>query len=477
MPVPPTLVTKLVCALALLGLCLSAAAEPLPDAIAKTIGRFKVPMDAISIVVQDVDSAAPILVHNPDVPRNPASSIKLLTTFVALAVLGPTYTWPTKMYAGGATKDGVLYGDLYLKGFGDPFLVVEDFWKMLGDLRGSGIHTIKGDLVIDESHFAVPPINPGAFDNQPFRLYNVQPSSTLVNFKAIEFQFSHAGDGKRVRIRTNPEMPNLQIANRIAVKNGKCRGYQLGISMQIPEPDVADRVVFSGAFPSGCRRHSMHRTALTHASYAFGTFQRLWTHWGGTIEGGFRSGIVPKRRPLVVWRSRPLADVIRPLNKWSNNVMTRSLLYSLGAAEFSPPHTSDQGIEVVRGYLEKNEIDHASLVLDNGSGLSRNARASAKFMTDLLRHAWHHPYMPEFVSSMSLNGLDGTTRKRFKGKAEAGKMHLKTGRLDDVAAIAGYVHADSGRTYSVTLLINGRNVHLGPGIEIQNALLAWAYRQ
>lgn len=464
-------------ALLLVAIHIAAPAEALPEAIGKAIKSYKVPEDAISLVVQDLDSDVPAINLNPLTPRNPASSIKLLTTFVALDVLGPTYTWPTKLYASGPVSEGVLKGDLVLKGYGDPFLVVEEFWKMLGDLRAMGVHTITGDLVVDDSHFTVPDSDPGAFDGQPFRLYNVVPNAALVNFKAIEFQFFKAKDGKSVDIRMNPHMPNVKITNNLTVRQGKCAGYNYGISMQVPDPVIADHVIFSGAFPSACRSHSMPRTMLQPSTYAYGTFKRLWAHWGGTIEGGVRKGTAPQSRPLVVWRSRPLAELIRPLNKWSNNVMTRLLLYSLAAAEFKPPYTKQQGLDVLRGYLKENGLDDTDLILDNGSGLSRESRVTSQFMNELLRHAYASPLMPEFIASMSLNGLDGTTRRRFRGRPEAGRMHLKTGSIDNVSAIAGYVVASSGKTYSVSLMINHTNAHQGSGIEIQNAVLRWIYRQ
>ena len=248
--------------------------------------------------------------------------------------------------------------------------------------------------------------------------------------------------------------------------------------MVVPDRVNADHVVFSGAFPSACRSYSLHRSVLQPASYAFGMFQILWEHWGGSISGGFREGRVPpKQRPIVVFQSPPLAEIIRAVNKWSNNVMTRLLLYSLATTKYDPPVTKQQGIEVLRGYLRQHDLDDADLVIDNGSGLSRATRITGELMNGLLRHAYRDPYMAEFIASMSINGVDGTTRKRFRGRAEEGRMHLKTGRLDNVAAIAGYVHAASGRTYSVVLLINHSNVHIGSGIEIQNVLLKWVHSQ
>jgi D-alanyl-D-alanine carboxypeptidase/D-alanyl-D-alanine-endopeptidase (penicillin-binding protein 4) len=471
--------TALLTVVALCAVCVNTPTRAqVPPSVQKVINAYKIPDSSISLLVQDVGSVSPLVSLNTDVPRNPASSIKLLTTFVALDVLGPTYSWPTKLYALGPIKDGVLDGDLVLKGYGDPYLIVEEFWKLLGELRARGVQTINGDLVIDDSHFAIPDLDPGAFDQQPDRLYNVVPNAALVNFKAVEFQFFPVRDGSNVLIKTRPKLPNLKITNQLKIKNSKCQGYNVGIKMDIPDRVNADHVVFSGSFPSGCRSYSLNRSVLQPASYAFGTFQHLWGHWGGTISGSFREGLVPsKKRPLIVSQSRPLAEIIRAVNKWSNNVMTRLLLYSLGTSKYGPPVTKEQGIEVLREYLQKNDLDDSELILDNGSGLSRTTRITATLMNGLLRHAYRDPYMPEFIASMSINGIDGTTRRRFRGRPERGRMHLKTGSLNNVSAIAGYVLAASGTTYSVVLMLNHNNVHQGSGKEIQNALLKWVYRQ
>ncbi|MFT4563390.1 MAG: D-alanyl-D-alanine carboxypeptidase/D-alanyl-D-alanine-endopeptidase (penicillin-binding protein 4) [Gammaproteobacteria bacterium] len=455
----------------------SVADNVIPPGVQKIIDGYKLPTSAVSFIAQDIGADAPLVTLNENRSRNPASTIKLVTTFIALEVLGPTYTWPTKLYALGTIKEGVLDGDLLIKGHGDPNLVVEEYWKMLGELSSRGVKRITGDLVIDDSFFDVPVTDPGAFDAQPYRLYNVIPNAAMVNFKAVEFQFHPAGDGKHVNIRVHPELSNLRVINNLSIVKSKCRGYERGISMQIPNQRTNNHVVFSGTFPSGCRSHSMQRSVLNHDTYAYATFKRLWTHWGGTIEGTVRKGLAPKQRALLTKRSRPLAEIIRGVNKWSNNVMTRLLLYSIATAKYKPPYTREQGIEVVRDYLRENEIDESDLIIDNGAGLSRDSRVTVDFMNELLQHAYRSPYMPEFISSLSLVGLDGTTRRRFKHRPEVGRMHLKTGSIDGVSAITGYVNARSGKTYTVALIVNYKTAHQGPGKEIQNAFLDWVYDQ
>ena len=454
------------------------AANPsLPAPLQRVVSGHKIPTDSISIVVQEIGQSSPLLTLNPDVARNPASAIKLVTTWGALDLLGANHTWRTRVFADGPINDGVLNGNLYLKGYGDPYLVLEEFWKLVGELRRSGLRHINGDIVIDQSHFAPDATDAGAFDGARYRLYNVKPSALMVNFKALHFDFAGQA-GKKINVVASPNLPNLKITSRVKATQGSCRRQSPKIIMNVADPKKADQVEFSGSLPAQCRNYRLARTALTASSYAYGTFHWLWEQWGGTLSGTMREAITPKTlTPLLTWNSRPLSEVIRPLNKWSNNTMTRMLLLSLGALDHSPPLSRQQGIAVLRNHLEQRGLDTTELVIDNGAGLSRDTRVSAKFMTDLLGLAWQQPTMPEFVASMAVAGQDGTVRRRFRGKPQAGQMHLKTGRLNNVVAIAGYVHADSGKHFAVCLLVNHKNVHYGPGTELQNALLDWAWHQ
>jgi serine-type D-Ala-D-Ala carboxypeptidase/endopeptidase (penicillin-binding protein 4) len=453
-------------------------ADDLPAAIKRVLRVHKIPAEAVSLVVQATDEEHPRLTLNSDVARNPASTIKLVTTWTALDMLGPTHTWRTDVFALGPVKNGTLKGDLLIRGGGDPYFLLEDFWKLLGEVRAAGIQHIEGDLLLDDSLFEVDEHDPGEFDGDRFRLYNVLPAAMMVNFKAIKFMINPHPDGKHMLVTTVPELSNLTITNRIKAVAGPCKGKAPQIVMDTASADDPDHVVFSGKMPRSCRNYSLERTAMTANSYAFGVFKTLWGHWGGTIDGGHRHAtLTQKTRPLVTWRSRHLGEVIRPLNKWSNNLMTRMLLYSISEAQHPAPATRAKGSQALREHLKSRGLDVSQLLLDNGSGLSRDTRVTARFMTDLLRQAWYRPSMPEFVASLAIAGKDGTVRKRFRGKKQSGSMHLKTGSLDNVSAISGYVHTEKKRTFVVALLINGRGVNYGIGKNVQDALLAWTYAQ
>ncbi len=435
-----------------------------------------IPQSAVGLWVHEVGEENPLASHGAETAFNPASVIKLVTTWVALEVLGPAYTWKTEVYVNGPVTGGVLDGDLILKGYGDPYLTTEAFWRMLGALRRAGVKEIAQDLVIDDSYFAVPQENPGAFDGQPFRSYNVAPNALLINFKTVRFEFYASGD--KVRVATDPPLGNLSIRNRINVAAGRCRGFQAGISFDIPDRQTLGRVVLSGNFPRACSPYGMSRSVLRHHTFALGLFQALWAQQGGRFNGRVRLDLAPQdAEPILTATSQPLGEVIRSINKYSNNVMTRQLLYTLAADTFGEPATPEHGRQAIVEHLQLRDIDTAGLVIDNGAGLSRQTRITAKSLAQVLLKAFSSPFMAEYVASMSLPGLDGTTRRRFRDRPEAGQMHVKTGRIDDVAAIAGLVQARSGRRFVLVAILNHADVHRGPGEEFQDALLTWLSAQ
>jgi D-alanyl-D-alanine carboxypeptidase/D-alanyl-D-alanine-endopeptidase (penicillin-binding protein 4) len=457
---------------------LAAHAGELPPEIDRVLTGHGIAASEVSIVVQAVDDSKPTLSHLADVPRSPASVMKTVTTWSALEYLGPAYTWPTEIYFLGAFDGSRLDGDLGIKGYGDPQLVVEEVWKLTRALRRMGLTEISGDLVLDDSHFAIDEPDPGAFDGQPYRTYNVVPSALLMNFKAVQFQFMPDPARGRVNVATEPVLANLKIANNLALVDGPCAGYQAGISFSHADPAALDHVVLDGKFSRRCNVYGLGRTVLQHDTFAFGLFSSLWKEVGGSFSGKLRKAeIPPDATPALIWQSRPLGEVVRSINKNSNNVMTRQLLYTLGAEAAGAPGTRENGVAVVRELLAARGLDTSSLMLQNGAGLSRDERASMQLLVDLLRAAYAGPYAAEFIASLSLGGLDGTTRGRFDSSEPSQVMHLKTGRLDHVSAVAGYVRAANDKTYVVAVVMNSPDAHRGPGQELEEAVLRYTLAQ
>jgi len=457
---------------------LAASSETLPESVARILSAHKMPVDSLSVFVQEINENKPLLAVNAQVPRNPASTIKLLTTFLALDALGPAYTWKTEAYLGGGLKNGILDGDLYVKGYGDPYLVMERFWLFLRQLRQRGLRKIDGDLVIDNSYFEIDVDEPGNFDGQATRAYNVIPDAFLVNFQAIKFSFRPDPEGNGVEIIADPMPSNLNIENRLQLTGRYCGGYQNGIRADMSDSSRLDKVTFSGKFGRNCEIYQLSRSVLHGPTYAYGVFRALWEEMGAELHGTMRLDRVPEDlRPLVTADSPPLSDVIRGINKWSNNVMARHLLLTMGAERFGPPATVEKGREAATTHLAELGLDFPDLDLDNGAGLSRKTRISAQSLGRILLAADDSIYRAEFVSSLPLAGVDGTLRRRFQDEGLTGRMHLKTGRLSGVFAMAGYVRAQSGRRYVVVTIQNYANAHRGPGEEAQTALLRWVYGQ
>ncbi|MCY4362135.1 MAG: D-alanyl-D-alanine carboxypeptidase/D-alanyl-D-alanine-endopeptidase [Gammaproteobacteria bacterium] len=453
-----------------------ANAAELPPPVDFVIKGHRIPSDAYSLYVREIGRQDPVLAVNPDTPFNPASVIKIIPTLAALELLGPAYRWKTEVYTLGNISNGVLHGDLLFKGYGDPHLVIEDFRKILEELRRRGIRDITGDLLIDASWFSIAYEDPGAFDNDPYRTYNVLPNAFLVNFKAVYFHFYPGPDGRNVMVHPEPELAGLKIDNRLRLRKRYCGGFQRGVAVTVPDSKAADQVIFSGRFPSGCSHYILSRSLLTHETYAYGAFKSIWRQLGGTIAGQVRTAAAPVTgKPFLVHHSKPLSDIIRLINKFSNNVMTRQLLLTLGAELHEPPGTVGKGVRAIEDYLTGLGLDTQALNIDNGSGLSRDARIPAKLLADILEHAWTIPYRPEFISSLAITGVDGTAKYRLRHKAASGYAHVKTGSIDDVSAVAGYVHGRSGREYVVAGMMNRKLAHKGHGKELMNALVAWAH--
>lgn len=459
----------------LLPLAQAGCATTLPSGVEETLNRNKADPADLSIWVQAVDSKEPALAWNEDRPQNPASVMKLVTTAAALDILGPAYTWPTEAWVTGPVSKGVLQGDLVLKGYGNPMFQTEDLWKLLRSLREKGIQTIQGDLVLDNTFFNPPPEDPAAFDGEPFKPYNALPDALLLNQRATRFVFLPDPASGRVMVASDPPAPGLHIENRITASTRSCSGAPMP-DMRVASGEKGTVVEFVGNYALDCGTRDLYRVVAEPKDMLLGAFRNLWEELDGSFSGSVRIAPTPEdAKKLDQIDSRPLAEVIRPMNKWSSNVMTRQVLLTLSAEQFGPPGNPEKGQRAIEYWLGTQGFQWPEFVLGNGSGLSRESRISARHMGELLLHAYASPYMPEFIASLPVAGVDGTVRKRMKGEDIVGRAHLKTGTLNGVRAIAGYVLTRSGRRYAVVVLHNAPGVQHGIGSKVQDALLKWVY--
>ena len=452
------------CLLCLIG---NAHAAALPRDVRNALHQAQIPLTDVSIEVREVNARSALISVNGKQPMNPASTMKLLTTYAGLELLGPAYTWKTEAYLDGKLEQGVLHGDLILKGYGDPKFTIEQFWLWLRELRGRGLREIRGDLVLDRSAFLLPKHDPAAFDNDPIRAYNVGPDALLLNFNAIRLHL--IPDGGKVSVLIEPELAGITLDNRVTLSaQGDCNNWSDAISPQLNSTTL----LIQGTFPASCGEREQHVSLLPPPDYFQAVFRALWQELGGTLRGATRSGTLPGSATLyATHHSAPLSELIRDINKYSNNVMARQLFLSLGA-----PPAGGAGSELaLRNWLARKQLDFPGLALENGAGLSRTERISAQSMALLLRDAQHSPQQPEFEASLPIVGVDGTLKKRLHDSASVGHAHLKTGTLEGAKTVAGYVQSRSGKQWVLVFFINSPNAAAGG--KAQDALIEWVQQR
>ena len=454
-------------ALALLGLCaLPVRASALPPEVVQALARARVPPEAMAVVVQEVGGTPLRLGLNATRPLNPASLIKLATTYAALETLGPAWAWRTPVWLHGRVNDGVLDGSLVIKGTGDPKLTVERVWLLLRRVQQLGVREIHGDIVLDRSAFDVPEVNAGEFDGEPLRPYNVRADALLLNFKAVTYQFTPDEARGIAVVGSDPVLRGVQVDTHVPLANGGCDDWRAALKANFTEPT---RVRFAGSYAAACGERSWPVAHGDAGRYNARLLEAMWRELGGTLGGTVRDGTAPTdRAPTFEFTSPPLAEVVRDINKFSNNMMAQQLFLSLALV---PPATVTPDIarEHLRRWLaERLGESMDGVVIDNGSGLSRETRVSAGLLARLLQAAWASPVMPELMASLPVNGVDGTLRR---SRAQLGRAHLKTGSLRDVVGVAGYVLGASGKRYVLVALINHANANAArPAID---ALVQW----
>ena len=440
----------------LLPLALPSHAAPigvLSPKVEQALKANKLQGDALSLAMLPLNGPGAPTLFNADVSVNPASTMKLVTTFAALEMLGPTFQWKTEFYTDGTLSGGILHGNLYLKGGGDPKLNMEKLWLLMRDLRANGVQQITGDLILDRSYFKQPVLpafdDDGGDENAPFL---VKPDALMINLKALRFVARN--DSGRVLVSVEPPIASIRVDNQIkAVAGSKCTGDVRYNPVTTPE---GVSVVVSGQLANGCSSQT-YLSLLDHPAYAAGAVRAIWSELGGSIQGADRQGPVPKSAKLLARAFSPdLAEVIRDINKYSNNTMAQQVFLTLGAQNRTEADGDDAKAaqRVIRQWLARKGLTFSHLVMENGSGLSRAERVSAHEMAALLQAAWKSPYAAEFMSSMPLVGMDGTMRKRLKQTAMAGEGHIKTGTLNTVRAIAGFSRDNNGNTWAVVAILN-----------------------
>ena len=452
------------------------AQDFIPDSVQFALHEADVPTSSISLLVLPLGANDAKLSLQANAAMSPASTMKLVTSFIALDELGPTFRWKTQLLSEVEPKNNRLKGTLFFRGGGAPDLSWERVGELLRALRNKGVQHIKGNIVLDRSYFQPQrfDMNIPAFDETPDAYYNVIPDALLVHSNLTGFEIESSGS--RIKYNIFPPMTQLTIRNHLTLSDLACGEWEK--NWQSPKVKTEHQyhtiVTLFGEFPRNCKISS-ELNILDRNLYIEHLMRKLWTEMGGSWNGHVIDGVTPASAKIIIEKtSDTLADNIKVINKRSDNAMARLLYLTLGAEDKNRAEgvTSFQAAQSrVRQWFKKNSIDDEGLILENGSGLSRSERITAQQLAGLLQVAGKSNWFAEFSASLPIVGVDGTMRKRLVGTTAAARARMKTGTLRDTTAVAGYVRDVADKTWVVVAIINDPNA--AKARPVLDALIEW----
>ncbi|MDN2706058.1 D-alanyl-D-alanine carboxypeptidase/D-alanyl-D-alanine-endopeptidase [Janthinobacterium sp. SUN100] len=480
----------------LAGLGLSTAHAQLPESVSLLLRSANIPEDAMGAIVLRGNTT--VLSHGAERSMQPASTMKLVTTAVGLEQLGPIFRGRTELRTSADVINGVLKGDLILRGGADTDFNADVLAHMLQTLRNQGIVKIKGDLILDRQLFqpARPDIGAAPFDESAEFRYNVIPDALLLNTNLIDINIS--ATERQLSFQMQPPLENVSITSDMKLVKGSCAKWEDGWRPPEYRRDASGKlqVILHGTFPQNCSK-ATSINVLDRNDYADRLFRATWKRLGGTITGTVReapgTGLPPTAEPvgtrmLADHVARALPEVLRDINKTSDNTLARTLFLSLGSlqsdgwlgsrpvAMAAPEDTASRARQVIQEWFQRHHIDTQGMLVDNGSGLSRTGRIAPAQMAGVLQAMQQSPWAPEFQSSLPIVALDGTMRKRLLNSLAAARARIKTGTLKNVVAIAGYVPDANNQQCVVVAMINSDLVGNGNGRAAVDALIEWVAR-
>ncbi|MGR6804972.1 D-alanyl-D-alanine carboxypeptidase/D-alanyl-D-alanine endopeptidase [Sphaerotilus natans] len=437
--------------------------EALPAGVRAALERARIEPGALSAWVAPAEGGEARLALRPVDMAAPASVMKLVTGIAALDRLGPVFQWPTTVLAAGP--------DRILRGSGDPRLTAERLAPLLRQAMDAGGATIDGDLILDRSAYALPAHDPAAFDGQPLRPYNVGPDALMVAHRSVMLTLRPDPTRGVARIAVDLPLASVQWPETVPLAGGDCQDWRAQLA-----PDFADlsRPRLTGSFPATCGERSwpIAFPDPLPAGFAARAIEAQWRALGGRLQGRVREGLTPAGATVLTeWRSPVLPEVLRDMNKHSNNMIAQQVLLALAPGQPAQPATFEAARAEVQALALARGCREGELVIDNGSGLSRQERITPRCLGRLLQWAWRQPWMPELLASLPVAGIE-TTARRLTGAS--GRAHLKTGTLDGVAAIAGYVHGDDGRRHALVAILNHPKAGGAQARAVLDEIVRWA---
>jgi D-alanyl-D-alanine carboxypeptidase/D-alanyl-D-alanine-endopeptidase (penicillin-binding protein 4) len=429
----------------------------LPASVAEGLHAAGIPEEALGALVVRAGTGERLLAHQADRSLQPASTMKLLTALVALDRLGPAWRGRSELVATGPVKDGVLDGNLVLRGGASPDLDWAALRGMLASVRNRGIREVAGDFILDGSLFQPMRTDEGLppFDETPEFRYNVVPDAVFLNGYLLGLELD--SDDARVRAAISTPLDGVSVESAMTLVDRPCRLWEDGWKLPQVEKTAEGRIRIRllGEYPRNCNA-STSISVLDRVDYADRLFRALWKELGGTLGGTTKFSAQPGGNVLARHQSRSLGELTRDVSKRSDNPVTRIVYLALGTLDSGPAggDTAVRAEREVRAWMKEKGIDDAGLVLENGSGLSRRERIRPEQLAKVLAIARTSRWAPEFIAALPIVGHDGGMRTRLKDSPANGKSRIKTGTLRDVSAVAGYVENAAGEALIVVAMIN-----------------------
>lgn len=444
----------------------SQRSDPLPEPVLRALAQAQLPAQALyAVALPLAPGGGRAWAHQADSAVQPGSTMKLVTSVVALAQLGPNLRGFTELRTAAPLLNGVLQGDLLLRGGADPELGIAQFWLLLQELRQQGVLHITGDLVVDRHHWRPARFDQGLppFDEAPEFPYNVIPDALQLAGNLLPIAIT--SDDQGVRANAVPPLQGLEFTSRMVLNGDACRDWDDGWVTPLVRIDGPRTVLeLQGSFPQGCSQRA-ELQLIDRLELADRLLRTLWQQMGGRWDGRAREATAAHdghsdTRLLARRQSRPWGEVLRVVNKSSDNALTRMLYLNLGVPAMAAQPTASTAAladQAVRRWFGEHQIPEQGLVLDNGSGLSRSERITPLQLARLLQVAYRARYAPDFMMSLPTVGVDGTMRNRIRDSPATGWARLKTGTLRDAAALAGYVYGPDGQPWAVAMIVNADN--------------------
>ena len=442
----------------------------LPQTINEQIRQSGISKKDISIYIKEAGAGGKVVASlNAERTRTPASVIKVLTTYAAVLKLGFNYRWQTKFYTTGSVKNGVLHGDLLIKGFGDPTLKAKDLDKIVSYIRAEGIRKVKGNIVIDRSYFKVGNKDSSGFDENPYSAYNAMPDAMMFNERVSTVCVTP----KKQSVTKKYADHSYQVINNLQYVNKSCRGKYSWPRVKIDKSTSTPKVILNGKISKRCGKQNICKVLTKPYKSFYYALKEKMKEEGIPVSGHMKLKKIPQNATEIFsYYSDTLEKIISKTAKKSNNLYARHLLLLLGAKTYGAPATLQKGRDaIVKILSSKGALGTGVLRLDNGSGLSRVAKMNAKLLATMYDNAYDR-YGQRWMNTLSIAGVDGTIKRRFRGTVVRNRAWMKTGTLRRVKNIGGYVKNRAGKRYTVVILVNSTKSKYR-GAKLQNEIIKW----